>query len=397
MKSTKLRIAANPCNSKYPYSVVGPKSLHPEGKRMRIACRTLADAKEILAAKVAELTNQKLALSECSLALQLDAVRAIELIGRRHPDSTLLDAARCFVEATDAAERSITVAGLIDAAREKHVSFGRKPSDGHLAHSEHLYGSVIRSFGSATTVSSMDKRQIFSFLDGFKHFAPTTRNFQRSLLHRLFQVAVDNDYIPKNPVAAYPVCDPGSPEIKVFTPAEAQKLLWGAWERDPALVCPLTLQVFAGIRVAESLRMEWRQINFDDGEMQVEARDAKNRHRRVFAASKNALAFLLPFQRLEGRVVPMTLPAYRKRRTRLLKTLGFKWLLNGPRRSCASYLCRLEGTAATAAQLGHSEDILKEHYRDFVPQQAALQFFNIFPPSSSPGFPIPTENWDYES
>ena len=62
-----------------------------------------------------------------------------------------------------------------------------------------------------------------------------------------------------------------------------------------------------------------------------------------------------------------------------IKKAGIVLPKNVLRHSAASYMCELQGFTATSTQLGHTEQMLKQHYRRALTKQDAQEFFNITP------------------
>lgn len=62
-----------------------------------------------------------------------------------------------------------------------------------------------------------------------------------------------------------------------------------------------------------------------------------------------------------------------------IKKAGIVLPKNVLRHSAASYMCELQGFTATSTQLGHTEQILRQHYRRALTKQDAQEFFNITP------------------
>jgi integrase len=131
--------------------------------------------------------------------------------------------------------------------------------------------------------------------------APRTRNNLRNDVQTLFSFAKTRGYLPKDhdELAAVPRVKDGEGEIEIFTPNELQEILGCAGER----VIPfLALGAFAGIRHAEVQRLEWQNIRFDDGIIEIRAAKAKTRSRRTVPILDNLREWLLPTRQNSGLV-----------------------------------------------------------------------------------------------
>jgi len=78
-------------------------------------------------------------------------------------------------------------------------------------------------------------------------------------------------YLPKDHDELDPVAraKAGDSEIEVFTPVEMAEILPHA---DEGLIPFLTLGAFAGVRHAEIQRLDWRDIQFDAGIIEIRAK-----------------------------------------------------------------------------------------------------------------------------
>jgi integrase len=131
--------------------------------------------------------------------------------------------------------------------------------------------------------------------------SPRTRNNLRSAVHTLFSFAKARRYLPKDndELADVPLAKDRGGEIEVFTPAELQEILGCAGER---LISFLVLGAFAGVRHAEIQRLDWRDVHFDDGIIEIQAAKAKTASRRTVPILDNLRQWLLPAKQDSGLV-----------------------------------------------------------------------------------------------
>jgi integrase len=123
---------------------------------------------------------------------------------------------------------------------------------------------------------------------------------------------------------------------------------------------------FAGLRSAELERLEWKDIRFERGLIEVSAAKAKTRARRFVTIQPALRAWIASYmkERHQGKVCPLGL------RKRLLKdrtASGLSdWPSNGLRHSFGSYhLEYFKNAALTALEMGHrDQDLLFRHYRE---------------------------------
>ena len=165
-----------------------------------------------------------------------------------------------------------------------------------------------------------------------------------------------------------------APEI--FTPDELRKII---------KVCPknmlphIVIGAFSGIRSAEIERLDWRDILWDRGYIEIKAAKAKTKARRLVPLLPNLRAWLEPMRKDEGAVCHC--PNTATRLNYIGEKAGFGWRQNALRHSFASYrLSAVQDAAKVALEMGNSPQMLFKHYRELVTPDAATAWFAIMPP-----------------
>ena len=114
----------------------------------------------------------------------------------------------------------------------------------------------------------------------------------RQVLVLLFRFAQKQGYLPEGRTEAEktePMGNNGDGEIGIFTVEEMRRLLSTAGND----VLPyLVLGAFAGIRTAEIVRLDWQEINFDTGYIEIKKSKAKTKGRRLIKMQPNLVAWL---------------------------------------------------------------------------------------------------------
>ena len=267
--------------------------------------------------------------------------------------------------------------------------------------------------------------------------SPRTRNNIRTSLHTLFKFAEGRRYLPKDhdELESVPVVNDRDGDIEVFTPAELVEVLCCANE---AMVPFLVLGAFAGIRHAEIQRLEWKDVRFEDGHIEIGASKAKTASRRLVPILPNLMEWLLKYRQPAGLVVnhrnvafELHLIAKRAneyRRATWAKSNGktaddlkeaqaqakelaakrqkgklrsqkgevppgaetagiegwepFAWKHNALRHSFISYrLAEVQSTAQVALEAGNSPQMIFQHYRELVRPVEAAKWFGVTPAS----------------
>jgi integrase len=151
------------------------------------------------------------------------------------------------------------------------------------------------------------------------------------------------------------------------------KLLAAASSEELAL---LAIGGFAGLRMAEIKRLDWKAVDLDRRIITLRADQAKTASRRIVPISDNLAAWIELLPR-EGKVVSTVAPDL----TKLAEKLGMEWPRNALRHSYISYrLAIVKDAAKVALEAGNSPDIIFKHYRELVTEQEAKEWFAIMHP-----------------
>jgi integrase len=131
--------------------------------------------------------------------------------------------------------------------------------------------------------------------------SPRTRNNLRNSVQTLFAFAKSQKYLPKDhdEIDGVTRAKDGAGEIEIFTPKEMVEILTHA---DARVIPFLTLGAFAGIRHAEIQRLDWNDIHFDAGIIEIRAAKAKTASRRTLPILDNLRAWLLRHRQEAGPV-----------------------------------------------------------------------------------------------
>jgi integrase len=227
-----------------------------------------------------------------------------------------------------------------------------------------------------------------------KPVSPHTRANFRRVVFSLFNFARKRGYTRGNPVEDTAMPNLREGEVGILSPEETRAVLDAACS---AILPAFAIGAFAGLRTAETEALDWREIDLEAGYIEVRAKNAKMRKRRLVPIPDNLRAWLTPLVQREGKVWPKN---GRKHRDDTLKAAGFgsphwltederkaglklkPWPKNALRHSYASYhLAHHQDSAALSLQLGHpgDGDMLFAHYRQLVKPAAAAAYWDIFP------------------
>lgn len=229
------------------------------------------------------------------------------------------------------------------------------------------------------------------------------RNYIRDL-NIFFNWAEKNEIIEKNPFRfiTKPTVKLETP--KIFTVAEAKSLLHHAHaDKDDGLLPFVCLGLFAGIRVCELVRMDWKDVVLEERFIHIRPEVAKSRAiPRTIDISDNLEKWLLLCVKESGPLVPKNL---RHKRDKLYRKVGIKApepeegvepgdekeneveeRRNPFRHSFGSnYLVKHDDPGKTQLQMGQqTPSVLFKHYRQVVTRKQAAAYWSLVPEASVP-------------
>jgi integrase len=349
------------------------------GKRKRSFFEKEAQAKSFAAFKNAELQRNGVEGAEFPTALRVmaqDCVDRLKAFGR-----TIADATEHYVAHLRASERSCTVkqllAELLDAKESKGVS--RR----HLDDLRQRAGRFAASFGERI-VATITGRELEEWLDSL-NVGPQTHNHYRNALRLAFNFAVRRGYASENPAVKTEKANVLRAAPGILTVTQAARLLEIA---TPNILPHIAIGLFAGLRRAEIERLDWSEVDFESGLIEVKAAKSKTAQRRFVTMQPNLREWLLPVRKHKGNVTPED---FNTRFVQARLAAGIKkWPENALRHSFASYhLAHFKNAASTALDLGHHDSrITFAHYRELVKPKEAERFWNIKPVVSAKVVPL---------
>ena len=227
-----------------------------------------------------------------------------------------------------------------------------------------------------TNIGSINTGAITRWLDSLK-VGPRSYNNVRQGIVALFNFARRRGYLAKGETteaADVETVRDDEGEIAILTPAELSKLLRRS---KPLYQLYFVLAAFTGVRSAELLRLEWSEINFEKGHIEVKGRKAKTAT-RVVPIQPNLAKWLELYRGSKGKL-------FQSRRTvdsaiKFGKRLGIRWKANCLRHSYATYrLSIMPDAGRIALEMGNRPDKLFTRYRELDRYNHAPEWFAIEP------------------
>jgi integrase len=163
-------------------------------------------------------------------------------------------------------------------------------------------------------------------------------------------------------------------EIQIFTSEELIKLLQAAGDMTPFIA----IAAFAGLRHAEIARLDWSEIDLEDGFIEVKAIKSKTGERRLVPIHDNLKKWLQRYGQQSGKVVSYA--NTNKQIAKIARQAGIKWKHNALRHSFISYrVAECADIPRVADEAGNSSAMIRQHYLRRVKPAFAVQWFAIAP------------------
>jgi integrase len=379
---------------------------YAEGKRKLVKFQSLeaakGGAKEIIEklttgiAHVAAFTpKQTAAINDAADALRPTGVTLTEAVRQfaeahkilaGHP---ILQAARFYSKHLEEEERrgALTPITLPELAEKFMASIRGKKSKRYEIDLDTKLKKAARAFSAQ--IREIQADDIDAWLSSMTEASGRTKNNYRMALLTLFSYARDKRHLPRGERTEAEFStryDDKGGNIGIYTPEQFRILLTNINEGFLPFVA---LGGFAGLRSIEILRLDWQDIWFDKGVIEVGKDKAKTATRRLPPILPALEAWLKPHAKSSGRVIPTVRDEFHFTRRfkaatdKLIDAEGrplVRMVHNGLRHSFCSYrLAVTKSAAQVALEAGNSPKMLFENYRQLVTEKDALAYFGILP------------------
>ena len=384
--SVKIYQGRNRGNALYTIAYIGT-----DGCRKRQSFSDLEQAK-IEANRIAiELHNgqfELLQLSHMDATIYSRAVQSIrstgrplDVIGVEYAESfrilgslgSLVDAARFYVKHHSSTSPGKTVPEIVTEF------LNSKKRDGFSKRYIEDCRARLNAFALVFPVKIEDVStgQMQAWLDQLST-GSRSRNNVRNLVITLFNFARDRGFLPKNERTESESLTRAKvveSEIGILKPDQLATLLEHA---KPDLIPYIAVSAFAGLRRAEMLRLDWKEVDLKENFIRVISEKSKTGQRRLVLIQPNLAMWLRPYLLSKGSVCRNGKIPYRT--TALACDLHIGWPNNALRHSYASYrLAQCQDAAKVALEMGNSPSIIFRHYRQLVTPAEAEAWWNLQP------------------
>jgi integrase len=172
------------------------------------------------------------------------------------------------------------------------------------------------------------------------------------------------------------------PELEYYRPEELQAMLERAGENPDfkELLPVMALGGLAGLRLEETLRLEWADIWRVAGHVEIKAQKAKTRSRRLVETCPALAAWLEPYRQFSGPIFAKSKDTFHATFASLRESLKIPARRNGFRHAFCTYHFALQSNEnLTAAQAGNSPAMIHGHYKGLATKAEAEKWFSVKP------------------
>jgi integrase len=349
-----------------------------KGERIRETFPTKEEAETRAAQIRQQRDNEGAAAFALPAAARVEAVNCGEML--KPYAATITEAVTYYVEHVLAYRNAPPVSEIVKRMVAEAESAGRRETT--VKDLRLRLERFSRTFGKRQ-LAGISLAELKQWLDDPTQTARTRINYATKV-SQLYGYAIRHQWADVNLVERITRPTPEAGEPGIFTVEQAARLLEHA---DEAGLLPyVAIGLFAGIRSAELLRLDWSAVKLSERAVVVGAGIAKKRSRRVVEISDTLAPWLALCGKKRGPVVDV--PDFRKALNALAKSADVKeWPQNGLRHSFASYhLAAYNDTVRTAFLMGHSNPrIVHDHYKALVQKSDAERFWALRPAADAAG------------
>jgi integrase len=346
------------------------------GKRKRRFFEAKEPATTFAALKNIELHRGGVEHAEFPTALRVMAQNAVEQLTPF--GKTIAEAVQYYVAHLKASEKSCTATQLVNKLIAAKKADGLSVS--HVIDLRSRLSKFADKF-DAQPVATITSANIDDWLRSLP-VSPVSRNNFRKVTVLAFNFAVKRGYAASNPAAQTDKAREPKAKPGILKVDEARALL----ENASSEILPyFAIGLFAGLRRAEVERLDWSEIDFDEGHIEVTAEKSKSKvANRFITMQPNLREWLLPYRKFKGKVAPAN--CFREFFEQARVAAGIKrWPDNALRHSFASYhVTKFRDAKGLALEMGHTDSgMLFNHYRALVKPKDAEKYWNLFPTAAA--------------
>ncbi len=213
-----------------------------------------------------------------------------------------------------------------------------------------------------------------------QHFSTSGHIYAKakSILHSIFSYALRNEWCDRNPVFGLDNVHVHEERIEILNSRQIAALLRAMENKElRCMQAPVRLMLWCGIRPGEVQRLRWRDIDFRENEVYVDAHNSKTGGARAIPLRGGALCLKQFRQKDDTLIAPSN---WSRIWATLRRRAGLRhWQKDALRHTFASYhLKRFHNLNLLQEEMGHRDSsLLRTRYLNLrnLTSQAASKFF----------------------
>ena len=230
-------------------------------------------------------------------------------------------------------------------------------------------------------VCDLTKDHLDTYIGKFTELSSKSRNDRRGTVKMFLGWCAAKDYLPQThrlfEAVGFKNEDADMAETDFYRPKELQHMLDGA---GPDLLPVIALGGLAGLRREEILRLEWADVWRVKGKVEISARIAKERKRRLVNICPALAGWLRPYRNATGPVWVGGNTALESALREVRGTFKIPSRRNGLRHAFVTYHFAMHSNEnLTAAEAGNSPQMIHQHYKGLATRKEALLWFSVKP------------------
>ena len=230
-------------------------------------------------------------------------------------------------------------------------------------------------------VCDMTKELLNTYIGEFKELSAKSRNDRRAVVKMFMRWCVAKDYLSQHhrlfEAVDFKAEGVDAADITFYRPKELRDMLNAA---GGELMPVIALGGLAGLRREEILRLDWADVWHVNGKVEISARIAKGRKRRLVDICPSLATWLRPYRNATGPVWGKSPDALEEALTGLRGTLSIPARRNGLRHAFVTFhMAAHSNENLTAAEAGNSPQMIHGHYRGLATKNEAEAWFAVSP------------------
>jgi integrase len=289
-----------------------------------------------------------------------------------------------------------------EAPRTKSVNGERPQLSAEYAYNRKIQLEKFADTFPGTAICDLSKEHLDKFIESLadlktksrnkrKVQSAKSRNHYRASIRQFLEWAITKDYLPRGhrlfETASMRPEKSNTGETHFYTPLELASLLEAS---DETLMPLVAIGGLAGLRTAELLRLDWKDVWRVPGHIEVTAGKSKTRQRRLVEVGPALAAWLEQYQaHTDGKLWTFHKITFQHALVSLCETAKVEHKgkkasvmrkFNGLRHAYCTYHFALHANENyTAQQAGNSPAMIHANYKGLATKVEAEKWFNVLP------------------